>query len=176
MYKLREIEKKDLPSINQWRNDKGVIDCLGAPFRYINVNVDEAWFEGYMRSRNNCVRCAIVSEECDDIIGLVSLVSIDHLNQSAEFHIMIGNSANQGKGAGTFAVREILKHAFFNLNLQRVELTALEDNQRARHLYEKVGFVQEGVKRAAKYKNGRFVNMIAYAILKSEFIAKQENL
>ena len=47
-------------------------------------------------------------------IGLISLVSIDYMNQSAELHIMIGDTNNQGKGAGTFAVRAMLEHAFNN--------------------------------------------------------------
>lgn len=168
-YKLRELEKKDLPVINEWRNNPELIAQLGAPYRFINLSVDEAWFDGYMKNRSTTVRCAIVEEHNDEILGLVSLVSIDHLNQSAEFHIMIGNKENQGKGLGTFAVMQMLKHAFDNLNLQRVELTVLEDNERARHLYEKVGFVQEGVKRSARYKKGKFVNMMIYSVLKAEF-------
>jgi UDP-4-amino-4,6-dideoxy-N-acetyl-beta-L-altrosamine N-acetyltransferase len=168
MYKLRELEKKDLETINKWRNDPELISMLGAPFRFINLEVDEKWFAGYMNNRGNTVRCAIVEETNDDILGLVSLVSIDHLNQSAEFHIMIGNKENQGKGMGTFAVNAMLQHAFYNMNLQRVELTVLEDNTRARHLYEKCGFVQEGVKRKAKYKNGKFINMLLYSVLKED--------
>ncbi|MCI8428344.1 MAG: GNAT family N-acetyltransferase [Lachnospira sp.] len=172
MYKLRELEKKDLFIINQWRNDTELISKLGTPFRFINLNVDEEWFDGYMQNRNSQVRCAIVEYGNDDIIGLVSLVSIDYMNQSAEFHIMIGNKNKQGKGVGTFAVLAMLYHAFNNLNLQRVELMVLEDNIIARNLYEKVGFVHEGTKRNARYKNGKFVNMLIYSILKDEYIMK----
>lgn len=45
----------------------------------------------------------------------------------------------------------------------------LEDNVRAQRLYEKIGFIREGVKRKAKFKNGKFVNMLIYAILREEF-------
>jgi len=166
MYCLRELERKDLSAINKWRNDPELIEQLGAPFRYINQDVDVKWFENYMNNRNNAVRCAIVNKATDDILGLVSLVSIDHLNQSAELHIMIGDKANQGKGVGTFAVNEMLKHAFSNLNLQRVELSVLEGNTRARHLYEKCGFVCEGCKRNARFKNGKFVDLYIYSVLR----------
>ena len=168
MYRLRELERKDLAEINKWRNDPELISELGAPFRYININVDEKWFDSYMSSRNTAVRCAIVSED-DVILGLVSLVSIDNLNRSAEFHIMIGSKENQGKGIGTFAVKEMLNHAFNDLNLHRVYLTALETNQRAQHLYEKMGFVTEGKKRASNYKNGKYYDMNMYSILEDEY-------
>ncbi len=171
MYRLRELTRADLPIINAWRNDPELIDMLGAPFRYINLDVDEKWYEEYMASRGNTIRCAITTIDCDDVLGLVSLTDIDHLNQSAVFHIMIGSTASQGHGAGTFAVQAMLYHAFYNMNLQRVELTVLESNDRARHVYEKCGFQYEGRKRKAVYKNGKFVDVLEYSILKSEYMA-----
>lgn len=169
MFRLRELDRKDLAVINKWRNDAELISLLGAPYRYINLDVDIKWFEAYMGNRGSAVRCAITTTESDEILGLVSLVSVNYMNQSAEFHIMIGDKVNQGKGMGTFAVREMLRHAFYNMNLQRVELTVLEDNERAKHLYEKCGFVYEGRKRSAKFKNGKFVDMLMYSILRQEY-------
>lgn len=169
MFYLRELEKKDLPAINKWRNNPELVELLGAPFRYINLDVDIKWYESYMNNRGSAIRCAITEDDEDTILGLISLVSINYMNQSAELHIMIGDSENQGRGIGTFAVTAMLNHAFNNMNLQRVELSVLEDNVRAKHLYEKCGFVYEGRKRKAKYKNGSFVDMLMYSILKSEF-------
>ena len=169
MYKLREIERKDLDLINSWRNDPELIEQLGSSFRFINYEVDQKWFDSYMNKRASQVRCAIVDDVDDKILGLVSLVSIDQMNQSAEFHIMIGNRDNQGKGIGSFAVREMLKHAFNDMNLNRIELTVLENNNRAKHLYEKNGFICEGRKRKAKFKGGRFVDMLMYAIIRDDY-------
>lgn len=166
MYILREIEEKDLITINKWRNIPELISMLGAPFRYINFSVDKKWLDNYMDNRNTQVRCAIVSEESDIILGIVSLTNIDQLNQSAEFHIMIGNEENQGKGMGTFAVKKMVEHAFNNLNLHRIELKVLERNNIAKHVYEKCGFNKEGTMKECVYKNGQFENMDIYAILK----------
>ena len=63
--------------------------------------------------------------------------------------------------------------AFNNMNLQRVELTVLDNNTRAKHLYEKCGFTYEGRKRKAKYKDGKFVDMLMYSILREEFLNKE---
>lgn len=169
MYRLRELERKDLSEINKWRNDIEVINCLGAPFRYINYEVDEKWFDAYMCNRNNCVRCAIVDEVNDDIVGLVSLTNVDFIRRSAVFHIMIGKSENRGKGIGSFATKEMLHHAFENMNLNRVELEALSNNARAISMYKKIGFVEEGVKRQAVYKNGEYVDMTLFSILQREY-------
>ena len=167
MLELREIERNDMKIINSWRNNQNVISYLGDPFRFINQDVDEKWFDNYMLNRNNCVRCAIENDQ--KIVGLVSLTNIDNLNRSAEFHIMIGDVNYHNKGIGTFAVNEILKHAFYNLNLHRVMLTVLENNKRAQHVYEKLGFVKEGCLIQVYFKNGKYENAFLYSILSDEY-------
>ena len=169
MYRLRELERKDINTINCWRNDPDLIVNLAAPFRFINVDVDIEWFENYMKNRANIVRCAIVRRDDDEILGMITLFDIDFLNQSAELHIMIGSKNEQNCGVGTFAIRKMLDHAFFNLNLQRIELSVLAENKRAQHVYEKCGFQREGMKRKSNYKCGRFHDMYIYAILRNEY-------
>lgn len=168
MFRLREICKDDMTEINKWRNSPELINYLGAPFRYINEQVDLNWFDDYMKQRNNSVRCAIISES-NEIIGLVSLTEINYINRSAVFQIMIGESKNRGNGAGNFATKTILNHAFNNLNLNRVELTVLENNISAINFYESNGFICEGRKRQSNYKNGKYFDMLMYSILKDEF-------
>lgn len=41
---------------------------------------------------------------------------------------------------------------------------------RAKKLYNRVGFKEEGVLRNAAYKNGKYENLIIMSILKNEFI------
>lgn len=170
MYKLRELKREDMKKINQWRNDPNLIACLGAPYRFINEDVDSDWYEKYMHSRSNSVRCVIVdSEHENDALGLISLLNINYINRSGELHIMIGDSENRGKGIGTFAVRAMIAHAFQNLNLRRIELGVLETNLSALRLYQKTGFVQEGLKRKSNYKNGEYVSMIMMGLLREEY-------
>lgn len=176
MYELREIERRDFPTINAWKGNPELIDCLGGTYRYISEETDILWCENYMDNCSNSVRCAIVSDASDEIIGLVSLVKIDRFNQLAEFHIMIGEEEARGKGAESFAMKEMLSHAFYNLNLNRIELYVLPDNTRARHLYEKIGFKQEGIRRNANYKRGRFVDLIQYGILRDEFLDSKRGI
>lgn len=167
MYRLRELERVDLERINKWRNDPYLIACLGAPYRFINEDVDQRWYDKYLNTRSNSVRCAIV-DETDEILGLISLMDIDSINRSASLHIMIGGHENRGKGIGTFAVQAMIDHAFNNLNLRRIELGVLENNIPAIRLYEKCGFIKEGLKRESNYKNGRYVGLIMMGLLREE--------
>ena len=44
-YFLRELCRDDIEEINAWRNNREIVSNLGAPFRFINKNIDDAWFD-----------------------------------------------------------------------------------------------------------------------------------
>ena len=171
--KLREIERNDIKEINKWRRDPELIALLGSTYRYINEEVDLSWFDTYMKSRNNCVRCAIVEEgEEAAILGCVNLLNIDRTNSCADFSIMIGDTQNRGKGLGSFATKEMLRHAFYDLNLHRVQLQVLTLNNRAINMYLKCGFVEEGIRRKAIFKNGRYIDIMMMSVLREDYVCE----
>ncbi len=171
MYKLRELERRDISSINKWRRDVDLVKNLGGGYRFVGEDVDNAWFDRYLQSRDNSVRIAITDED-DMILGCVYLLNIDNINLSADLHIMIGESCNRGKGIGTYAVTSVVEHAFYNLNLHRIQLEVLEYNSVARTLYKKIGFKEEGIKRKAVYKNGEYFDELIMALLREDYCRK----
>lgn len=171
-FTLREIRHDDLPLINRWRNDPGIIDLLGNNFLYISRDVDDAWFEQYLQNRDKAKRFAIIDEGNDRMVGTTQLTGIHAINQSAEFSIAIGEREYWNKGVGRIASRMVLAHGFRDLNLYRIYLTALVRNTRAVHLYEKIGFMQEGVLRRSVYKQGIFEDQVIMSILKEEYFKK----
>lgn len=168
-YFLREICRNDIQVINSWRNNREIIETLGSSFRYINEETDVGWFNNYLSSRSSTIRLAICEKAAGTLIGAGYLLGIDWINRSAEFAIWIGEKSYQGKGAGYFAVKEILNHAFKDLNLHRIHLTVFATNQRAINLYRKVGFIEEGCLRQVIYKNGCYNDMLQMSILNDEF-------
>lgn len=167
---LREIARSDVEIINAWRADKDLVDLLGGPFRHVGLEIDQAWFDAYLKNRANNVRLAICRPEDGQIIGVVYLLQIDWLNRSAELSIQIGVAAQRGQGVGEAAVRAALQHAFADLNLHRIHLTVLSTNARAIALYKKAGFSTEGCFREALFKNGSYVDLMSMALLKNEFV------
>ncbi len=103
------------------------------------------------------------------IIGEIVLSDIDEVNQSAGFRIALYDPQFFGMGYGTEATKLILTFAFEQLSLHRVELEVYAFNPRAAHVYEKNGFVQEGIRRDALLWQGEYVDAIIMAILKHEF-------
>lgn len=167
--KLREIEKRDLTLINQWRNDPEVISYLGSNFIFIAPVIDEKWYEGYLLNRDKAARLAIIDLATDLHIGNVNLTSIHPINRTAEFSIFLGNKDYFSKGYGLEATMMVLRHGFKDLNLNRIYLTVLHDNVRAINTYRKAGFVEEGIQREAVFKEGRYKDLLCMAILRRNF-------
>jgi diamine N-acetyltransferase len=170
---LRELSRDDIPLVNRWRQDRDLVDGLGAPARYITEEVDHAWFEDYLRRRGVDVRCAILVDGETEPVGLVSLTGINHVHRRGEFHLLIGRRDLHGRGLGSDATMRMLRHAFHDLNLHRVFLSVLSSNAAAIRVYEKAGFQREGVARQAAYKRGRYEDLVEMAILSGEFDGRE---
>jgi len=171
---LRELAREDIPIVNRWRQDRDLVDGLGAPARYISEDVDQAWFEEYLRRRGSDVRCAVLIQGEPEPVGLVSLTGIDAVHRRAEIHLLIGRRDLHGRGVGTEATRLMLKHAFGDLNLHRVFLSVLAHNAAAIRVYEKCGFVREGIARESAYKRGKYEDMLQMATLDRDFAGRDD--
>ena len=55
------------------------------------------------------------------------------------------------------------------IDLHRIELEVYDFNPRAAHVYEKAGFVREGVRRDVLYWQGHYHDAITMSILKPEY-------
>jgi RimJ/RimL family protein N-acetyltransferase len=69
----------------------------------------------------------------------------------------------RGQGVGRLLITTTLDAAKA-AGLTRVELTVFQHNQRAMKLYEKMGFVVEGVKRRGVRVDGNYVDLISMAL------------
>jgi diamine N-acetyltransferase len=172
---LREISHSDIKVIHAWRNDKDVVEGLGSPYRYVNIETEESWFATYQNNRSTQVRLGIVNQKNNELIGMVSLLQIDFLAKSAELALQIGNKTFWGRGIGKWATRLIVSHAFENLNLNRVYLYVLVKNECAQAVYKSVGFQKEGLLRQAIFKCGGYKDLVIMSILREEFILSDGN-
>ena len=102
-------------------------------------------------------------------LGEVVLNEIDDENRSASFRIALASSTYFGQGLGTEATRMIVEFGFSQLHLHRIELEVYDFNPRAQHVYEKVGFKKEGVRRDVLLWEGKYQSAIVMSILEDEW-------
>lgn len=172
MQYLREITESDLKIINAFRNDSELVDMLAAPYRFINLESDQKWFQSYLNNREHNIRCAICLDELTEPVGFIYLLNINWIFRTADFGIMIGDGKHRSKGVGRIATLDMLRHGFVDLNLNRIQLRVLNNNINAIGLYKSIGFVEEGILRQAIVKEDAYQDLILMSILKQDFKEK----
>jgi RimJ/RimL family protein N-acetyltransferase len=163
---LRPLTERDSALLHSWINDRQLVE-LSARFKPVTVEEHHKWFRD-IRQRSDVQIFAIADPETSATIGYCQLKHIDPLNRSTELQIRIGSPQHQGRGLGTAAVLALLDVAFDELELHRVYLHVFEHNVRARRCYEKCGFRTEGLFRNALFLDGRPINLVMMAIIRSE--------
>lgn len=110
---------------------------------------------------------AVVDKETGRWAGEVVINNWDPDNLSCAFRIALAAHARD-KGLGTEATRLIVDYVFDQLPINRLELEVYAFNPRAIAVYERIGFVREGVAREALLWDGDFVDAIKMSIIRSD--------
>ncbi len=164
---LRSPEPRDVEQLYLYRNDREIKQFLGGFSTGYSVQDLLEWVD-YHRRQVNEILWIIADGEADICLGHVGFYNIDHRIRKAEFAILIGDKNRQGKGLGQLVTRMVIDFGFDELNFHRIELDVLATNPRAIHIYEKLGFKQEGIQREADFRGGRYIDVINMAILEHE--------
>ncbi len=165
---LRRPEPRDLDALYQQKNDPALASLLGG----FNTGYSRAdlqhWIEHHRQQKDE-VLWVIAEGETDACLGHVGLYKVDHRTGTAEFAILLGERSRHGKGIGTACTAFACEYGFRQLNLRRIYLEVLADNERAASLYRKLGFKDEGRLREHQYKDGRYVDVLVMGLLRDEF-------
>ncbi len=165
--RLRPVEERDLPLFLRWFNDPDVRYWLAMSERpELTLESEREWYEEMRGDHSRLVWCIETGEGRP--IGNLGLHGIDETQGRATLGIAIGEKDHWSQGYGTDAIRQVLRYAFAELGLRRVELHTDEDNLRGIRCYEKCGFVQEGLLRAYRTRRGQPVNCVVMSVLRDE--------
>jgi diamine N-acetyltransferase len=168
--RLRAPERRDIPRFVAWLNDPDVRAGLlvALPFSHAD---EEAWFENMLKRPIEQHPLVIEIPQGEEwiSIGNCGFDTIDWRCRAAEVGIFIGEKSMWNQGYGTKVMRLLLRHGFTTLNLNRIALEVYENNPRALRSYEKAGFVHEGRKRQAMYKEGKYIDILLMSVLRSEW-------
>jgi RimJ/RimL family protein N-acetyltransferase len=171
LVRLRPIELNDLERYIDWVNDPEVVRYQGARYPWSRV-AEEDWLKEAMRKTSPPEIILAIDTLAEGLhIGSVGLHEIHRENRKAVLGIMIGDKTFWDRGYGTDTVRTLLRFAFRETNLHRVQLIVHQDNARAIACYRKCGFVEEGRLREDWYQDGRYADTIVMGVLAPEFHA-----
>ena len=168
---LRAAERGDVPTFVRWMNDAEVLANL-AMFAPMSQAAEEGWFDRMLAAQGSTDYHFVICLIADDRpIGTVGLHEINFIDGRAEFGIAIGERSEWDKGHGTDATRAVCDFGFGALRLERIGLFFYDGNDRARHAYEKAGFVHEGTLRRAHFSRGEHRDVHVMGLVRDDWQA-----
>jgi RimJ/RimL family protein N-acetyltransferase len=157
------ILPEDLSRLFAWGDDPEIAR-LNEP--YLPKNFDrerEFWLNPIGDTRRIFMAVRRIGRA--EIAGYVQITAIEPIHRSACLGILIGRIEDRGRGLGREALELTIRFCRDHLNLTRLSLSVHADNAPAIALYEKLGFVTEGVQAAAHFIAGRWVDLRLMALV-----------
>jgi RimJ/RimL family protein N-acetyltransferase len=160
--------KKYAAEITQHLSEKahlGVMICLQPESSEAESNTKEQQQNGTVNSNSEPKPKAAATP-----IGIVFLDEASSHKQHRDLNLGIAIIKEyQGKGYGSEAINWAVDWGFLMAGLHRVTISCFSYNTGAARLYERLGFVKEGVKREFMWFNGSWHNGIMMSMLEDEW-------
>lgn len=136
---IRPLRVKDAYTSWKWRNDEDVWRFTGrTSLKKIELQDELNWINKVLNNSDER-RFAICLAQNDRYIGNIQLTDI--VENSAQYHIFIGEKEYWGQGIALKASRLLLEYAKINLNLRTIYLFVKKDHTAAIKLYSGLGFL-----------------------------------
>jgi len=161
---LHTIGEDDLDVFARARNDPDVRRPLTID-QPQNREALEDFYEDTISGKEGTHLLACVDEEP---IGAVMLVNVDNAAGTGDLAYWLLPEF-QGDGLGSEALDLLLRTAFRDQRLHRVQAEVLATNESSRGLLESLGFTEEGRFRDAQFQQGTYVDVLRYGLLADEW-------
>lgn len=166
LVRLRAKREEDAEHLSRWFGDLETARLAdgGAPF-------PQSRDEALKRVREHNEGDFAVETLDGRLLGDCGCYDVSEQSRNCQVGWMIGDPAMRGKGYGTDMIRVLLQYLFRERNMERVVLTVFSYNKAGIGLYEKLGFVPEGILRDQVYTMGKYHDEYVYAMLRREYEA-----
>jgi len=163
---IRILEARDLENLRKLRNNfLNTSQYLTYPLP-INEKNQLNWFESISISPDKMYFA--IENEKNQFLGIIRNDEWDKINQSIRTGIdLVPEFRGKGLAYKTYLI--FIEYLFNNVNINRIWLEVIDFNKHAISLYKKIGFIEEGRKRQAVYRNGKFCDYIVMSYLKKDY-------
>jgi RimJ/RimL family protein N-acetyltransferase len=172
---LREMRQADLERMHAWVNDEAVVKNLSFSVfprtledtrKFLNSQLERS-------DRENVFFAIAKKTDAKSLyLGTVGLKNIDYIHRKAEMSVVIGGTAEAGKGFGTEAVGLICTYGFEMLNLNKIYLKFIKFNEAASRVYQKIGFKAAGELQADIFYRGQYHDQVYMEFLAQDYFSQ----
>ena len=166
---LRAIENEDNTFLLKMINSRSIESkVLGWSFPH-SLNSQVEWYNTF---QNTFKDVKLIIEWDGTKVGLIGATNIDLKNSNANVHIKLDEDAPRRKGIAYKAMQIFCDYLFDEFNLHLVYANILDNNRESRGLFQKLGFVQEGISKSRVFKNGNYHDVVHFTKFNERHISK----
>ena len=161
---LRPLSVQDAPAVHAYASDPEV-----ARFTLWPPHSSEEFTRQFLAGLcvPTVVSWAIMSGEDRRVAGMIFLHSFSRRHKKAEIAFNVAR-CHWRKGIATASAEAVLRFAFEQLGLNRVEATCMPGNAGSRRVLEKLGMLKEGTMRRSHFRYDGFHDMELFSILRDD--------
>lgn len=165
-YTIRPATLDDARSINAYRRriaeePNNMISYSPGEY-YRTVEEERERIEGLLAADNSHLLVAVADNAIIGVCFGLGGVRVGRYTTSIGMSV---DRAWRDQGVGTALVEATIRWARQNPEVHRLDLEVFTQNQRAIHLYRKLGFQAEGVRKEACFKEGQFIDTLMMSMI-----------
>ncbi|MGI8975895.1 MAG: GNAT family N-acetyltransferase [Thermomicrobiales bacterium] len=168
---LRPPQKSDTEAVAHWSTRE--IDASWDNGRYPSgIENVQKWFNDFQKDiPPETVDFAVCLRETDEFIGLVGVMDVDYKHRFGESASMMLNPAYREAGYGTEAKHLLFDYMFNTLGFHSLQSWVMFENPRSAAALRKQGYRETGREHWVEFRDGNFVNFVAFDLLASDWRA-----
>jgi RimJ/RimL family protein N-acetyltransferase len=168
-FRLRPAEEADVPYLVALAAKPEVADFLAAVSPWDEDDVRAGIAESRKEpSAHGRLVLEVAEAEVWHSAGALAFSVANRRSRVAYLFGVMVDPAFRGRGLAEQASRLLSLHLIHELRYHRVQLEVYGFNERAQQLFERAGFVREGVRRKAYWRHGAWTDGILYGLVEED--------
>lgn len=162
---IRSLDMRDAELLMDLNNDPETAKYVVGNPQPVTLQQQLEWMER-VKDEKNTKR--FIVEYLEKPVGTIIISAIDLKNLTGNLNIKLQRSS-RGRGIGKQSIKLALEFCFERLGLYCVTAHVLSYNEASLALFERCGFVREGVMRSRVIKNNQRQDLISFSITRKDF-------
>ncbi|MBL7086678.1 MAG: GNAT family N-acetyltransferase [Candidatus Cloacimonetes bacterium] len=135
----------------------------------VNIENEKQWIENlYPKGVRENIYFAIEQNSSKDFVGYLSLQNINYINRNGDFGIILLKKY-RGQDYSREAMKLFFSYIFDQINLRKIKLGVLKENDKAIKIYESLDFKEEGTLKEHVYQDGKYKDLVLMGLLSEDF-------
>ncbi len=164
---LKEIQDTDLENIHKGLSNPEITQYYDVHFDTLEETKMQMQWYNDLRNNDTGIWWGVYETSSNEFVGAGGFNDHDKKHRRAEIGFWLLKE-HWGKGIMPEVMPLICSFGFDQMNLNRIEGFVISDNNKCKKAMEKINFHYEGTWRDYEFKNGNFISVDTFSLLKND--------